>query len=40
VVLIGDEELAAGEATVRDLSDGTQRRVPFAHLALELGATP
>jgi len=40
VVLIGEEELAAGEATVRDLSDGTQRRVPFAHLALELGATP
>ena len=31
-VIIGDEEAARGEATVRDLTGGQQRRVPIAQL--------
>jgi histidyl-tRNA synthetase len=32
-IIVGDDELAAGEATVKTLSDGAQRRVPFGDLA-------
>jgi histidyl-tRNA synthetase len=28
-VILGDEELAAGEATIRDMTSGDQKRVPF-----------
>jgi histidyl-tRNA synthetase len=37
-ILIGDEELAAGEATVKDLASGQQRRVSLAALADHLRA--
>ncbi|MCX7800557.1 MAG: histidine--tRNA ligase [Fimbriimonadales bacterium] len=33
VVLLGEEELAGGEATVRNLADGTQIRVPLQRVA-------
>ncbi len=36
-ILLGDEELAAGEATVKNLADGTQTRVPLDALAGHLG---
>jgi histidyl-tRNA synthetase len=39
-VILGDEELAAGEAVVRDLGTGAQRRVPLAQLAGALTAVP
>jgi histidyl-tRNA synthetase len=39
-VIVGDEELAAGEAVVRDLATGAQRRVPLAELAGSLAAGP
>ena len=32
-VIIGDDELSAGEATIRDMTSGEQRRVPFAEIA-------
>ncbi len=35
-VVIGEDELAAGEAQIRDLEAGEQRAVPIAQLALEL----
>jgi histidyl-tRNA synthetase len=35
-VIVGDEEWAAQEATVRDMASGEQRRVPLAGLAAEL----
>ena len=28
-VIVGEEELAAGEATIRDMTSGDQTRVPF-----------
>ena len=31
-VILGDEEMAAGEATVKDLSSGDQERVPLDQL--------
>ncbi|WP_426957182.1 histidine--tRNA ligase [Muricoccus radiodurans] len=36
-VIIGDEELAAGAAQLRDLDAGTQERVPLAELPARLG---
>ncbi|HEY7875179.1 MAG TPA: histidine--tRNA ligase [Actinomycetota bacterium] len=36
-VILGDDELAARAATVKDLSTEEQRRVPFDDLATELG---
>ena len=36
-VIVGDDELAAGEAQVRDLETGVQRAVPIGGLAAELG---
>ena len=38
VVLVGEEELAAGEATVRDLASGEQKRVPLDKVAEVLGS--
>ena len=38
-VLIGDDELARGGATVKNLASGEQRDVPFAGLAAFLGAS-
>jgi histidyl-tRNA synthetase len=38
VVIAGDNELAAGEAVLREMKTGEQRRVPFARLADELQA--
>ena len=35
-VIVGDEEASRGEATVRDLAGGEQRRVPLAELATVL----
>ena len=35
-VIVGDDELAAGEAQVRDLGTGDQRAVPIAELAVAL----
>ena len=35
-VIAGDNELAAGEAVVREMKTGEQRRVPIARLADEL----
>ena len=35
-VIAGDNELAAGEAVLREMKTGEQRRVPFARLAEEL----
>lgn len=37
-VIIGDEELGAGEATIRDMTSGDQRRVPFKDIAQEIGS--
>ncbi len=37
-VLIGDDELARGSATVRDLDSGAQEEVPLDRLAARLGA--
>jgi len=37
-VIAGDNELAAGEAVLREMKTGEQRRVPFARLADELQA--
>jgi len=31
-VILGDDELAAGEATIRDMTSGEQRRVPFGEI--------
>jgi histidyl-tRNA synthetase len=31
-VIMGDEELAAGEATLRDMTSGDQKRVPFGEI--------
>ena len=43
-VLVGEDELAAGEVTVKDLQSGTQERVAraalAAHLARVLASTP
>ncbi len=39
-ILIGDDELAAGEATVKDLASGQQQRVALAALAAHLRALP
>ena len=36
VVIVGDDEWAAGEATVRDMTTGDQRRVALDRLAEEL----
>jgi len=36
VVLVGEDELAAGVATVRDLQSGEQRKVPLAEVAASL----
>ena len=36
-VIIGDDELGAGEATIRDMTSGEQRRVPFAEIARSIG---
>lgn len=36
-VIVGEAELASGEATLRDMRDGTQRKVSLDRLALELG---
>jgi histidyl-tRNA synthetase len=35
-VLVGDDELAAGQATVRNMDDGTQQTIPLAELAQHL----
>jgi histidyl-tRNA synthetase len=35
-VILGDDELARGQAAVKDLAEGTQRDVPFAELARAL----
>jgi len=32
VVIIGSDELAAGEATIKDMRSGEQRKVSFAEL--------
>ena len=37
-VILGDDELAAGEAQVRDLGTSDQRAVPIARLAVDLAA--
>ena len=37
-VLIGDDELAKGAATVRDLDSGEQMEVPLAELTKKLKA--
>lgn len=37
-VILGDNELAAGAATVKTLADGTQRNIAFAELAHSLAA--
>ncbi len=37
-VLIGDDEIAAGTATLRDLDSGAQQAVPLGDLAARLGA--
>jgi histidyl-tRNA synthetase len=37
VVIVGDDEWAAGEASVRDMTTGDQRRVALDRLAEELG---
>ena len=37
-ILVGDDELAAGEATVKDLASGQQQRVALAALAAHLKA--
>jgi histidyl-tRNA synthetase len=39
-VILGEDELQAGEAQVRDLESGAQRAVPIARLAVELGGPP
>jgi histidyl-tRNA synthetase len=36
-VILGDDELARGEAAVKDLASGEQRNVPLAALAGALG---
>jgi histidyl-tRNA synthetase len=36
-IIIGDDELSAGTATVKDLQDGSQRNVPVGALVEELG---
>lgn len=36
-VILGDDELAAGTATLKDLKDGSQRNVPLGALVEELG---
>jgi len=36
-VIIGDDELSAGEATIRDMTSGEQRPVPFAEIARSVG---
>ncbi len=38
VVLVGEDELAAGEATVRDLASGEQKKVPLDKVAEVLGS--
>jgi len=35
-VIAGDNEIASGEAVLRAMGSGEQRRVPFAALAAEL----
>jgi len=37
-VIAGENELAAGEAVLREMKTGEQRRVPIAALAAELCA--
>jgi histidyl-tRNA synthetase len=37
-VIIGDDELAKGVATLRDLQSGTQEQVPLAQLPDRLAA--
>lgn len=37
-VIVGDDELAGGEAVVRDMATGTQRKVPLSGVAEALGA--
>src|SRR5205823_127775 len=37
-ILLGDDELTRGAATLRDLNDGTQSEVPLADLAARLQA--
>ncbi len=39
-VIVGTDELASGEAQVKDLASGEQSAVPFGALADALGATP
>jgi len=39
-VILGDEEIASGQATVKDLLTGTQARVALADLAAHLAAEP
>ena len=39
-VLLGDDELAQGVATVRDLDSGVQESVPLAELTARLKALP
>jgi len=36
VVIAGENELAGGEAVLREMETGEQRRVPIAALAAEL----
>ncbi|MDQ5816110.1 MAG: histidine--tRNA ligase, partial [Actinomycetota bacterium] len=36
-VIVGDDELSAGEATIRDMTSGEQGRVPFAEIARSVG---
>ena len=38
VVIVGEDEWGAGEAAVRDMASGTQRRVPLDGLVAELSA--
>ncbi len=40
VVIVGDDELAAGDAVVREMATGAQRKVPLSGLAAALGAGP
>ena len=38
VLLYGPEEQSEGVVTVRDMTSGDQRRVPFADVTADLGA--
>jgi histidyl-tRNA synthetase len=40
VVIVGDNELAAGAAQVRDMADKTQRAVALADVVETLAPTP